>query len=82
MHSKPFKTDDEWRMALVAQIIKLQLSIYELAGVVALIAISEFLGRWWAYSVLVGAGMALAYLAYAWRHEAKDFRRIGSFWGE
>ncbi len=73
-----FRTDDEWRAAIIAQVIKLQLSVYELACVIVVIAVGAFLDRWWSYSLLVCAIVALAYLIFAWRSQERDFRRLAN----
>ncbi len=67
---------DDQQTAMIAQVVKLQMSIYELICSIAIIAIGTFAVHWWEYSVVASAGVILIYGIYAYRHEAKDFHRL------
>jgi hypothetical protein len=43
-----FKTDDEWRIAIAPQVIKLELAVYEVGIALMLVAAGAFVGsHWW-----------------------------------
>ena len=72
-----FKTDDDWRRAIVAQMIKLELAVYEVGFAFILIAIGVFVGaHWWSYGLIAGAGAAFIFLVLSYRNELKDFRPL------
>jgi hypothetical protein len=75
-----FKTDDEWRRAIAAQIIKLELAVYEVGFAFILIAIGAFVGaHWWSYGLIAGAGVAFIFLVHSYRNELKDFQRLANW---
>jgi hypothetical protein len=74
MGDPAWNTDDEWRRALAAQIIKLELAVYEVGFAVILIAFGVFVGaHWWSYGLIAGA---VIFLVLSYRNELKDFRRL------
>jgi hypothetical protein len=58
-----FRTDDEWRIAMAMQIIKLELAVYEVGIAIMLVAVGAFVGSyWWHYGLIVGAALGLGLL--------------------
>lgn len=77
MRDLAFRTDDEWRKAIAAQAIKIEFAIYDVGFAIILLAIGAFVTeRWWEYGLLACAGFASVFLAYSYRTELKDFRRL------
>jgi hypothetical protein len=74
-----FKTDDEWRIAIAAQVIKLELAVYEVGIALMLVAAGAFVGsHWWRYGLIVGAALGLGLLLISYRTELRDFRRLAN----
>jgi hypothetical protein len=72
-----FKTDDEWRIAIAAQVIKLELAVYEVGIALMLVAAGAFVGSyWWHYGLIAGAAFGFGLLLNGYRNELKDFRRL------
>jgi len=78
MHEPMFGTDDEWRTAVIIELVHLRISIFELAILIALIAVGAFAARWWEGAPIAGAVMALIGAIYFYRHSEKEHTKLSN----
>lgn len=77
MREPTFGTDDEWRAAIAAQIIKLELAVYDVGFALMFVAAGAFVSAyWWRYGLAVGAMIGFLFLLLSYRNELKDFHRL------
>jgi hypothetical protein len=56
MRKPVFRTDDEWRTIVIAELRGLRVALFELALLIAVIAVGASAARWWEYAPIVGGG--------------------------
>jgi hypothetical protein len=71
-----FRSDDEWRTAVIIELLSLRTALSEVAILIAVIAVGASTARWWADAPIAGAAMALIGAIYSYRHYSKARDRL------
>jgi len=72
MRKPIFRTDDEWRTTIIIELLGLRTTLFELAILIAVIAVSASAARWWEGAPTLGAAIALIGAIYCYRHSVKE----------
>ena len=68
-----YQSDDQWRTALIMNLIRLRQALYELGVAAGCIALGFAFNAFWEWAFVVGAGMALLVSASAVTTVRKQF---------
>jgi hypothetical protein len=72
MRKPVLRTDDEWRTTVIAELLGLRAALFELALLIAVIAVGASAARWWEGAPIAGAAIALISAIYCYRHALKE----------
>jgi hypothetical protein len=78
MREPLYKTDDEWRTAVIMNLAQLRRTIYELGVFIAALAVGAFATRLWPDGPIIIAAVVLIAALIAYRMAAKDYTKLAN----
>lgn len=78
MGEPSYKTDDEWRTAVIMNLVHLRRAIHELGVLIAGLALAASFAKWWPDGPTTITAFLLIGALVAYRTAAKDYTKLAN----
>ena len=76
-----YQSDDEWRIVVVMNLVKIREAIYEVGVAFGFIAVGAAFDKWWDGAFRIGAAAALLSMLFAAFTARKHYSALENLWG-